>query len=85
MATQENQGKALPSNIGQALEERSFDGIEKQVRREMQGNPATEQVDKEISYRQAAEKQAIKALSVGEQTICWKLRLSGADYVRGKK
>jgi len=85
MTTQEGPGRAIPQNIAQALEQRGLAEIEKQTRKDMAGNPSVEAVDNEIRYRQSAEREAVKALSQGEQTVAWKFRMSATEYSRGKK
>ncbi|MCH8086550.1 MAG: transketolase family protein [Chloroflexi bacterium] len=34
---------------------------------------------------EAAETLAVKGLSQAEQTVCWKFKMQGADYLKGKK
>ena len=85
MPFQEGPGKSTPGNIAQALEERGLAEIDKQTRRDMAGNPSTQVVDTEIKYRQETERRAVKELSQAEQTVAWKLKMSAAEYTKGKK
>ncbi len=75
----------LPGNITEALEQRGRAEIDAKTRKDMAGNPSTEAVDREVQYRQGEEVEAIKALSEREQIVCWKFKMSAADYSKGKR
>jgi len=75
----------IPTNLPEAMEDRTRSEVEKQVRVDMAGNGSTQAVDQEIQYRMGGETEAIKALSEGELATAWKFKLSAGEYQKGKK